>query len=222
MRKLNINNGDRFYKLVIIKEITIKWWLRKFKCKCDCGNISNVFLMNLSSSWTKSCWCDKIKYWDEQLCKHWMAGTKIYNCWKSIKRRCNNSNTLEYKYYWARWIIYDPKWETFEWFYEDMNDWYEEYLTIDRINVDGIYCKSNCKWSTWIEQARNKRNTIFIEYKWIRKSLIDWCDIFNLKYTKAKYQIKIGVNINKLFEYEDKKQITKTNANIPSAQGKSI
>ena len=72
----------------------------------------------------------------------------FYNTWQNMKKRCNNSNIEAYKWYGERGITYDSKWETFNGFYEDMFDTWEEGLTIERKDVNGNYNKINCKSKT--------------------------------------------------------------------------
>ena len=94
----------------------------------------------------------------------------------------------QYKDYWWRWIKYDRAWEKFENFENDM---YEKYLvhikengwdtSIDRINNEWGYSKENCKWATAKEQARNRRNSNLVEYKWESKTLPEWAEIMEIK-----------------------------------------
>ena len=81
---------------------------------------------------------------------------KEYNSWNSMKNRCNNPNTPEYKNYGGRGITYDVRWEDFNEFYKDMGE-RPENTTLDRIDVDKNYCKENCRWATKEEQQRNQR-----------------------------------------------------------------
>lgn len=183
-KKRNIYKGQQFWKLTVIEEVfwyTNKKWqkLRYIKCKCFCWNIKDITPSWLFSWNNISCWC-----WIRK--KHWMRHTRIYICWDSMIWRCDRKTNSSYKNYWLRWITYDTKWKTFEWFYEDMKEWYEEHLTLDRENNDWDYSKNNCKWTTRKKQARNRRTNI--TYKW--KCITEWCEELWLKrhtiYSKIK------------------------------------
>ena len=97
--------------------------------------------------------------------------SKIYKAWANMKNRCNNLNYEWYKNYWWRWIKYDPKWETFEWFYNDMKLWHKDNLTLERIDNNWNYCKKNCKWATKQTQANNRSTSTSVTYKWKTKTL---------------------------------------------------
>jgi len=183
--RIIVNKWDKYNKLTIIKEINEKidnQWriIRKCKCKCICWNIIETYLKNLRTWHIKSCWCIAKKNrsiaMKKTMTKHWMKGTIIYWRFDAIKSRCNNSNNINYKNYWARWI--KCEWKTFEEFYKDMKKDYKSNLQIDRIDNNWNYNKKNCRWITAKENNRNRRNTIM--YKWI--SLWEWCEKLWLKY----------------------------------------
>ncbi len=165
---IHINKWDRYWKLTIIKEVKPKispnWKIiKQFLFKCDCWKEKILILNNVRRWLTQSCWCSYKT--------HWMHWTRIYRIWNGLKNRCDN-NIKRYSQ-----ITYDKKWEKFEWFYEDMKEWYKDNLTIDRIDNTKWYSKENCRWATHIEQARNRNNNLL--YKWI--TIAEWCEKLNIK-----------------------------------------
>ncbi len=145
-----------------------------WQCLCSCGNTTVVSSLCLRNGDTKSCGCLNIKLIKERFTKHGFSQGKntidkrFYSIWQNMKNRCLNSKDAVYFYYGARGIKVCDGWlESFENFRDDM---YESYLkhvkefgflntSLDRIDSNGNYIKDNCKWSTDLEQARNKRNT---------------------------------------------------------------
>lgn len=94
---------------------------------------------------------------------HGKSNTKLYRVWNSMKQRCYNSNDKFYFCYGERGIKVCDEWrKDFKSFYDwAMRNWYQENLTIDRIDVNGNYNPSNCRWVSMKEQNKNKRNSVY-------------------------------------------------------------
>ena len=181
--------GKRFGRLVVMCPLSIKgsdgaMW----ECKCDCGNTVKVSGHSLEVGWIKSCGCLKQERSDNKV-----TGTRLYKIWASMRDRCNNANNHAYKHYGGRGITICKEWDSYKEFETwALNSGYEETLTIDRIDVNGIYCPQNCRWATRLEQARNKRNTLFYLYKGEEITLTALSKIINIPYDTLRHRFKDG------------------------------
>ena len=110
-----------------------------------------------------------------------MRYANIYTIWASMCKRCNNKNNKDYKNYGGRGIKICESWEKFENFYADMGD-RPKGLTIERIDNNVGYSPSNCKWATYMEQNRNRRDNRIITYGSESKCLAEWADVIGVKY----------------------------------------
>lgn len=153
--------GERYHSLKVVRFDHIKDGKSYWLCKCDCGKFTIQSSNNLRRSRVKSCGCKRYDKFIKMNTKHGKHGTRIYNIWKGIKTRCLNPNHGDYKNYGGRGITICSEWmHNFQEFYDwSMAHGYSDNLTIDRINVNGNYEPSNCRWVTMKEQAHNKRNT---------------------------------------------------------------
>ena len=154
MTKFNIEDyiGKVYGKLTILKEeseYSNNKIVRKFICQCECGNITNPKrLEKLKSGKTKSCGCIKDL--------HGQTNTPTHKSWLAMMDRCVQRNNPNYK---GRGIIVCERWNKFSNFLKDMGE-RPKGMTLDRIDVDGNYEPSNCKWSTPKEQRLNQRDPL--------------------------------------------------------------
>jgi hypothetical protein len=113
--------------------------------------------------------------------KHGMTETPPWNSWFDMIRRCERPTTTAYKYYGGRGIKVCKRWHEFNNFWADMKSTYEKGLTLDRINPNGDYKPSNCRWITKAAQQRNKRNTRWFTINGDTKTLPEWIERSGLK-----------------------------------------
>ena len=192
--------GKRFKRLTVIKRVyredsNLVYWL----CKCDCGNKKEVRADSLKNGSTQSCGC----YAKELATKHGLSHHPLYSIYNSMKERTTNKNIADYKYYGDRGIKVCKEWENdFMKFYNwAIDNGYKNGLSIDRIDVNGDYEPSNCRWSTAKEQCNNRGSNINITIGNATKSLMCWCEIFNVDYKKvyARYKRNGYEGIDRLF-----------------------
>lgn len=133
-----------------------------WKCECECGGIGIFNQHSIVTNSVKSCGCMRNREHGRAI-QHGMSRTRIYRTYCGMKARCDNPNDQHYKDYGGRGIKICKYWRGimgFTHFYEwAMKNGYKENLTIERIDVNGNYEPSNCKWITNSEQQGNKRNT---------------------------------------------------------------
>lgn len=155
--------GERYGKLVVMEEAESIYsktgkMIRRWKCKCDCGNITIVRHGDLRNGSTVSCGC--YNYEKESAAKnHGYSRTKLGNVFEGMKQRCNNPKNKNYEKYGGRGIkictewLNDPK-KFFDW---AIKNGYKEGLSIDRIDVNGNYEPDNCRWADNETQCLNQR-----------------------------------------------------------------
>lgn len=117
---------------------------------------------------------------------------KTKQCWSDMKQRCYNKNALQYKNYGARGISVCDRWlESFDNFLSDMGV-KPNGMTIDRIDVNGNYGPSNCRWATNDDQQKNKRNCHLITFNGETLTRRDWAKKIGLHEATLQCRIKRG------------------------------
>lgn len=154
-------------------------------CRCDCGTEKIVYKQNVVRGLSKSCGCYNDEMRGKSSITHHEASrytkTKEYRIWTGIKVRCYNKNCKAYPLYGGRGIKVCERWMKYENFLEDMGRCPDK-MSLDRINNDGNYEKSNCRWADQITQCNNARTNRLVFYKGKRQSMAQWCRELGIKY----------------------------------------
>lgn len=195
--------GRKFNKLTVIERLedvqyTKKQKTKQYLCQCECGRYVKISYYNLIYGKTKSCGCLKSRYRTPHL-THGMTGTRIYEIWTGMKKRCENPKANNYHLYGGRGIKLCKEWHSFGKFYRwAIENGYNDKLTIDRIDVNKDYEPSNCKWSTFKEQANNKRNTVYITVNNETKCITEWAKLLNIPTSTLSSRIHCFGNVSKV------------------------
>lgn len=176
--------------------------LGRYKVRCDCGTEFEVKTKHLTSGATCSCGCYAREKVSQIAGTHRKSTERIYNVWTAMKQRCYNPNCDDYINYGGRGITVCDEWRNdFQTFYDwaYANGYAEEILpngynllSIDRIDVNGNYEPSNCRWITNKEQQWNKRPKRLFTINGIDKTLPEWCRTNNIGYQTVVNRIKRG------------------------------
>lgn len=180
--------GKSFGRLTVIERGendshgTARW-----VCQCLCGNIKLIRGDKLRNGEVVSCGCyqsecrisdERKRKISQSKIKHGISNTKLYYVYNNMVRRCYDLNNAKYKNYGKRGISVCDEWLNdkntfFDW---ALSNGYSVGLTLDRIDVNGNYCPSNCRWVSQKVQANNKTNNITLTYLNETKTISEWAE----------------------------------------------
>lgn len=134
----------------------------------------------------------------ENFYKHGLSLTKLHRVWWGMIERCYKVYDKNYPDYGGRGITVCDEWKSdFQAFYDwAMSNGYKQGLSIDRINNDGNYEPSNCRWATPSQNSRNRRTARIIECNGVSHSLVEWAEITGLNPDTITERIKRGWSIS--------------------------
>lgn len=197
MKVLIDYTGKRFGKLLVIARDsdyyvtpggfkTVRW-----RCRCDCGNITIVLRSALQQGSTISCGCGKSTDCGNRFRIHGAYLTRTYRCWQSIHQRCSNPKTVRYPRYGGRGITVSPRWGVFPNFLVDMGEC-PKGMTIERKNNNGNYEPGNCRWATNREQARNKSTNRVLTVGSETMTLVEWSERSGVNQKVIHGRLRLG------------------------------
>lgn len=188
IRKLrNDLTGKTFHSLLVLnrsndrgngKKPVVKW-----DCVCECGKRVVVKSDSLLTGHTKSCGCLKLK--------HGLSNKeRLYQTWKNMRQRCNNPNRPDYSRYGGRGIKVCSEWDDYKTFRKwALENGYTDELTIDRIDSNGNYEPSNCRWVDYYVQANNVRTNRIIKYKGKEMTMSQFANYLGMSYATVQHRI---------------------------------
>lgn len=159
--------------------------------RCMCGNEFETRTASIKSGSVKSCGCYNLKCFISRATSHGMSKHELYQTWSDMIARTSNINHKAFRHYGGRGISVCERWNDINNFVTDMYPTYKKGLSIDRIDVDGNYDPSNCRWADNKVQHRNTRVIISTNTsgyrgvkidkrmnKWISTIMVDYKTIY--------------------------------------------
>ncbi len=170
-------------------------------CRCSCGTVKSIIKTELTLNRTKSCQnCCLIKR-NKKSATHNMEGTRLYHIWSSMKARCSRKANHDYCNYGERGISVCDEWLEFIPFMDwSLSHGYNRSLTIDRIDGNGNYEPSNCRWVTNIIQQNNKRNNHLLTNNGKTMNLKQWSIFLDIPYKTLKSRVSLDWDDKKILE----------------------
>ena len=182
--------GERFGRLVVEHRAENKGSQTMWLCHCDCGKTTIVSAGHLKDGHTTSCGCFHNETMKKMMTTHNQTKTRLYKIWRGIIDRTMYSSHGKYKNYGGRGITLCDEWKDFVVFREwAVDNGYADDLTIDRINSNGNYEPSNCRWTTMKVQQNNRTNNHLITCNGETHTMKEWSEIRGIKYSTLSMRV---------------------------------
>lgn len=179
--RLEIKSGQIYYRWTVLyfshKTPTGYFWI----CQCECGTTKPVSIDRVVRGDSKSCGC--LRHNADFNKTHGLRNHPLYGVWRAMKGRCYNCKLENYSNYGGRGIIVCDRWvNSFQNFYNDMVEGYVKgEVAIDRIDPNGNYEPSNCRWLTMLKSANNKRTSKYLTLNGIVRTASEWGRYLGIK-----------------------------------------
>lgn len=187
--------GKRTGMLVAVRSVGHRGNSRAhfWECRCDCGKTAHVRANYLRSGKTTSCGCQK-RLGHKPTHGHARGRqTPTYLAWLGLRSRCSNPKNIRWPEYGGRGITVCERWkESFEHFLADMGEKPSRAHQIDRINNDGNYEPSNCRWTTRIEQMNNTSANVRVVFQGRVQTIAQWARELGIAANTIAVRLRIG------------------------------
>lgn len=192
--------GHTFGRLLVLRRVYPNKYKHQanFLCRCSCGNLHEVVGSVLKRGGAMSCGC----LGRDKLLTHGLTDHPLYNTWLAMIDRCHDSSSPTYPRYGGRGIVVVNEWrglEGLQRFIADMGQ-RPPFHTLDRIDNDGPYRKSNCRWATRKQQALNTRRVQILSHDGRAGSLTDWARWTGLGLSTIRARLAAGQTVQSVLE----------------------
>ncbi len=157
--------------------------------RCVCGTKREVSIHSIMSGKSVCCGCI-----NKGRTTHGMKGTPEYEAWQGMKSRCSNPNRKGHYKWGGRGIKVCERWlgkTGFANFFADMGPRPTPKHSIDQINNDGDYEPKNCRWATIKQQSRNRRSTVFVEFRGERRCFEEWGEVTGIPHATIRTRLVV-------------------------------
>lgn len=186
-----MKTGDVVGRWVLVAKASSDRYGVRWHCRCSCGTERTVSEQSLRRRRSMSCGCKRGEGLAARCYRHGCVDSGLYHTWWLMRRRCENPAHKSYADYGGRGIRVCERWLDVRSFVEDMGPRPPE-ASLDRIDNDGNYEPSNCRWATKSEQQLNKRNTAYLKVGGVTKPRSQWAREKGVSHSLINWRLKSG------------------------------
>ena len=192
--KLAIQPGTRFGRWTAGDEAgRDRYGAVLIACTCVCGREREVKASSLRRGDSTSCGCASA----DANVTHGMSKSPLYGVWRGMHERTGNPAHAEWPNYGGRGIAVCDRWKRFELFAADMASGYRKGVQLDRIDNDGDYSPSNCRWVSHQANQRNKRTNHRIEWRGRELIAQEWAELLGIPANTIIYRLRRGWTVER-------------------------
>lgn len=171
-------------------------------CECECGAVKICLTEGLSKGTCRSCGCIRSESVSQRRRTHGGRKDAEYVTWYSMRKRCLSPTDAAYPRYGGRGITICAQWvNDYAQFLADMGPKPSPSHSIDRIDGNGNYEPSNCRWATDEQQCRNQSTSTAFTHNGETKTLTEWAKLYGISIHTLRYRVcKLGWSIAKALE----------------------